>query len=211
MTPSPTLPAPSPSPTSEPAICEEPASQEPSDDSAEPLLQEQGQRLEFKLCDGNLVTLTLNVGTFTQARAVEIDELPLLPPDAETKFGFYAFRIEGLEPGATAAVTLTLPEGASSNAYVKCIDGACNYFDRATFSGNVVTLTLVDGGAGDSDGIANGIILDPGAPVVRVDPALPPMDEGSTRPGGGSLGSSLLFLLIPLTSIALWLRRRWYV
>ena len=35
---------------------------------------------------------------------------------------------------------------------------------------NQLTLTLKDGGAGDADGVANGVIVDPGAPSVNLTP-----------------------------------------
>lgn len=149
------------------------------------MLQEPGQRLDFELCDGEPVTLTLNQGTFTQARAVEQDDLPLLPADASPDFGFYAFVIDDLDEGASATVTLTLPQGSMPDAYVKCMDDACSYFEGATFSGDVVTLTLVDGGAGDADGVANGVIVDPGAPVTRVEPDLP-LPDGNVGNSSGA-------------------------
>jgi len=46
----------------------------------------------------------------------------------------------------------------------------------ATISGNIVTLHLTDGGLGDADGIANGVIVDPVVPLIEkaVPPPPPP-------------------------------------
>lgn len=45
-----------------------------------------------------------------------------------------------------------------------------------------MTLNLVDGGSGDADGLANGVILDPGGITFPV------ADEDSGGGGGGSSG-----------------------
>jgi hypothetical protein len=44
----------------------------------------------------------------------------------------------------------------------------------AAFAGNQVTYTVVDGGIGDADGVANGTIVDPAAPGIRTASTLRP-------------------------------------
>jgi hypothetical protein len=49
-------------------------------------------------------------------------------------------------------------------------------FSTETINGNevaVATLTLVDGGAGDYDGIVDGVIYDPGGPALPVSANIP--------------------------------------
>lgn len=46
------------------------------------------------------------------------------------------------------------------------MDGAWTQLD-AEIDGSTVTFTLTDGGVGDADGVADGTIVDPGAPAVR--------------------------------------------
>src|SRR3954451_1602308 len=43
----------------------------------------------------------------------------------------------------------------------------------ALISANTVTLHLTDGGLGDADGVANGVIVDPTVPVRAVPPVAP--------------------------------------
>lgn len=113
--------------------------------------------------------------------------------------GFFNFDITGLSNGATVTVTLTLPVGAAPDAYIKCnaSGSSCAPFAGAVFAGRVVTLTLVDGGAGDADELANGVINDPGALAVT-----------QSSGGGGDGGALGLNLLLPLLAAAGMRRRR---
>jgi hypothetical protein len=83
-------------------------------------------------------------------------------------------QVEGIAPGASAQVVILLPAGVEVDSYFKFGDeplvsgdhwyeflddgstGAVLYPDR-------VVLKLVDGGRGDDDVTANGVIVDPGA------------------------------------------------
>lgn len=118
--------------------------------------------------------------------------------------GLYSFKITGLNaaanPGQTATVVITLPSDTNPTAYAKCdpITKRCSDFAGAVINGNVVTLTLQDGGAGDSDNTINGTIADPGAPVVG---------GAGTAGGGGSGGALNWLMLLPMLGLVA-LRRR---
>ena len=78
--------------------------------------------------------------------------------------GLITFKLTVDNPGDTAVVTVYLSEPAPAGAtwYIyDPINGWQDYSDYATFSedGMSVTLELVDGGFGDADGTANGIIV----------------------------------------------------
>ena len=79
-------------------------------------------------------------------------------------------RFTTLRPAAAATVNMILPEGFTTNSYLKQDStGALQPFDfdgttGAVLNGNMVTLHFIDGGRGDADGVANGTILDPGGP-----------------------------------------------
>ena len=129
--------------------------------------------------------------------------------------GVFSFDITGLSNGQSVEVTLTLPAGAMPTTYYKFQGGGSFEFlfdgtEGAQISGNVVTLTLVDGGVGDADGTANGTIVDPGAPGLTSTP--PP--TGGTGGNGGSLasvsdsGGTGAGLLSAFGLAALWRRRR---
>ena len=75
--------------------------------------------------------------------------------------------------GTSATVTITYPTALPANAvywkYGKTAGNPVAHwypFPGALISGNTVTLTLTDGGAGDDDLAANSLILDPGGPAV---------------------------------------------
>ncbi len=69
--------------------------------------------------------------------------------------------------GGTATVTIYLsepaPDGHTWYKYDATNNEWTDYSDNALFNPtrDQITLTLVDGGAGDNDGVANGVILDP--------------------------------------------------
>jgi hypothetical protein len=86
--------------------------------------------------------------------------------------GFFSFRITNLTPGSTVTVTITLPSSVPINTqYWKCVNGQwVNITSLLSHNdeSNILTLTLTDGGLGDTDGHANGTIVDPGGPAVPV-------------------------------------------
>ena len=82
-------------------------------------------------------------------------------------FGLFSYRITVNEIGATATVRIYFSEPiSSSTTFYKydTINGWQDYSQRTTFNGDgrSIDLELKDGDYGDSDGQANGIIVDPG-------------------------------------------------
>ncbi len=145
---------------------------------------------------GRPLVFATSEGTLTNLRRLD-DGPDTAPAGLSYPFGFFAFEITDVAPGATATVTITLPAGETADSVVKCIDLNCAPYAGATIDGNLVTLTLTDGGAGDADGAADGTIVDPVAPAtIAVTP-----DNNS----GGGASSPLLLLALLLTS--LWRRR----
>ena len=96
-----------------------------------------------------------------------------LPPRVTLPHGAVSLRLTNGTAGSTATVTLTYPEALPAGTrYYKYGPTADNPTDHwyaypgAVISGNTITLTLTDGGAGDSDLSVNGIIDDPGGPAL---------------------------------------------
>ncbi len=58
------------------------------------------------------------------------------------------------------------------NRYWKFIGNTWTELPTAPIPGGIV-VTLVDGGLGDADGLANGVIVDPGAPGTMLTDTLP--------------------------------------
>jgi RHS repeat-associated protein/uncharacterized repeat protein (TIGR01451 family) len=96
---------------------------------------------------------------------------PPTGPGTKLPYGLFAFDVTGVAPGAVAQVEMVLPAGATPDSYFKQDPGTghLSRFDfdgqtGAVISGNRVILHLRDGGRGDADGLANGVIVDPGGP-----------------------------------------------
>jgi chitinase len=120
-----------------------------------------------------------------------------LPPvgtavqQANLTFGLISFRLIVDAPGDEAVVTLHLSRAAVQDSIWYKYDPVDNvwydYSDYTEFSADrkKVYLTLVDGGFGDADGIANGIIVDPLA-LIESSSSAAATDAGT---GGGGSGA----------------------
>jgi hypothetical protein len=131
-------------------------------------------------------TFSTDNGEFTSLTS--IDPVTLPPPPVEFVHGLFSFTISVENPGDTATLTITFPSDLPIDTqYWKFQNGA--YFqlpDELVGSNDddsVLTLTLTDGGVEDADGLANGVIADPGGPVVSGGGGI-----GSIGTGGGSDG-----------------------
>ena len=108
--------------------------------------------------------------------AAEIESLEIIDPDtisdnfkrpADLIFGLFAYRLRVQNPGDTATLKIYFSgEIFPSDVFYKydTVNGWQNYSEHTIFNddGQSITLEVQDGGYGDSDGLANGIIVDPG-------------------------------------------------
>jgi cyclophilin family peptidyl-prolyl cis-trans isomerase len=134
-------------------------------------------------------------------------------------FGFLSFNITGLaNNGDSVDVRLFLPKENFPVSYFMFGktpgDNADHLYEflydpatgtGAEFNGNEIILHFVDGGRGDSDLIANGVITDPGAPALFAASIAPggggsssgcSMEDGTVRPGQAGAWYLLLFLTV---------------
>ncbi len=97
---------------------------------------------------------------------------PAAPAGVTFPLGMLHFKLH-VPTGGTATVTITPPAGTAAarvNAYFKLVgDNWLPFAGSSVGPGGVTTLTLTDGGAGDGDSLANGVISDPGAPAIVSD------------------------------------------
>ncbi len=106
----------------------------------------------------------------SQGALEELQALADLPPeppeDVTFPHGMFEFQICCLTPGQTVTVTIELPEDVPMGyVWWKYQDGEWYWLPNETDDGdNIMTITLVDGGLGDADGVADGFIRDPGGP-----------------------------------------------
>jgi hypothetical protein len=116
----------------------------------------------------NDLTIQSPPGTFlSNVSAIEADTLGAPPQDVSFPLGALGFSVNGLTPGAAIEVEIQFPEEVSVSSYYKFSNHWYEFLDDGTTGATVtpgkVTLKLVDGGRGDHDGVANGVIVDPGA------------------------------------------------
>jgi hypothetical protein len=112
-------------------------------------------------------------------------------------FGLINFKIAVAKPGDRAAVRLYFSEAAPHRSkWYKYDPTAGRWSDfsaYAKFAANrkSVRLILTDGGPGDADGIANGIIVDPGG-IVEADDEMVSNGENSSSANGGNAASCFI-------------------
>ncbi len=119
------------------------------------------------------VTIAAPGGTSLNAVSVtDAPASPPLPPGASLDAGVISFTLTGVQMGGAVDIDLHLSGGTTATDYLKLQGGSWVTLPPGAFSvaGNVITLHLVDGGVGDDDGMADGVITDPGAPA-RLAPA----------------------------------------
>jgi DNA-binding beta-propeller fold protein YncE/PKD repeat protein len=88
-------------------------------------------------------------------------------PNLQFPHGFFSFNITGLTTGQTVNVTIILPEDMPKiTQYWKyhTPEGWYQIPLGSNDGDNIITVQLTDGGTGDDDGDANGIIVDQGGP-----------------------------------------------
>jgi len=93
-------------------------------------------------------------------------------PGMSAPYGIFLTRVEGLPEGETIRLRFIFPEvlpaGCGWYKYdeTKPEGQRWKEFPDAEIKGNIAIISLTDGGQGDADGVANGIIVDPSGPVI---------------------------------------------
>ena len=129
-------------------------------------------------------------GTIEDLVAVHESTLPEEgKPELVFPHGFFSFNVTGLTPNQTVEVTLTLPDivpvGTEYWKYHASEGGWIQIPMDSDDGDNILTITLVDGGLGDDDCTANGVIVDQGGPGVQATkPKLTKSAPTSVAPGG---------------------------
>jgi len=125
---------------------------------------------------GGTVTVGASTGSLGAVSNTAIIP-PGLPPTVDMPYGVISFTVSDLAPGTTVTMTFILPTVPPANLqFWKYINGAwvdCSSLLSGVADGNnTVFVTITDGGLGDQDGLANGVIVDPCAFVY---PSIPMM------------------------------------
>ncbi|CAK0741490.1 hypothetical protein CCP4SC76_1100009 [Gammaproteobacteria bacterium] len=110
-------------------------------------------------------TLVINLG--------EAGAPTTAPPNSTLPYdGIFKIAVQGCTPGQTQRITLVYPEalppGTRYWKYGKTTDNKTDHWyvmPGAVIQGNSVTFSITDGGSGDDDLTADGVLTDPGAPA----------------------------------------------
>lgn len=113
---------------------------------------------------------TSNTGTITDLQAVDENSLPseaqqTKPPGVTLPNGLFSFTIQGLTPGQTVTLYIQMPSPVPIGSQYWKYQSGIGWFSLPIGSDDgddKITITLTDGGIGDSDLTANGVIVDPG-------------------------------------------------
>jgi hypothetical protein len=146
---------------------------------------------------GGTLSMTTTAGRVSGMAAIPLAELPSPPPGMNLPYGAISFTIEDLDVGASVTVRITVPGPATG--YAKPTASGWALVPGVVRIANGVAVTLVDGGVGDDDGLANGRIVDPGA-VVAPAQAAPPTDTTPTNPTTNSTIPPAVATSVPTTS-----------
>ncbi len=145
-------------------------------DSIDTILAQPQNNIDVITYNGaGTINLITGSGNFIKASSLN----PLLltgKPPYEFPYGIFGFNISGLNRGQTVEITITLPRNISSAAqywkYGSTPDTLLPHWYQITLGSNdgdnVITIQLQDGGVGDDDLTANGIILDAGGPAIPI-------------------------------------------
>ena len=132
-----------------------------------------------------------DAGTNEDLMAINESTLPAEgKPTLAFPHGFFSFNITGLTPGQTVVVMITLPDNVPvGTEYWKyhAFEGEWIQIPMGSDDGDkVITITLVDGGLGDDDGTANGVIVDQGRSGIIPKSDLVITEKYETFVDGGS-------------------------
>lgn len=149
------------------------------------------------------VNFTINSGSINGLTSISTANSRCAPSGYSFPYGFFSFNISSLTTGASVQVTIRVPNPLPSNVkYYKCINGAvvdCSPFMTRPDPYTII-LTLTDGGRGDADGIANGIIVDPGGPAFPLNTN--PTSHQSSLPAAPQAPVSLSNITVKSASLS---------
>lgn len=106
-----------------------------------------------------------SLGAFSQVRALHLADSAFggaTPPSGVSEpYGAFAFRVVDLNPGAIVTLNAVFPQAIPASAKVYILNAA-NVWQEAAIDSRLgdagIALRIPDGGTGDADGAANGVV-----------------------------------------------------
>jgi hypothetical protein len=143
------------------------------------------------------------IATRPDTELADVDATPVigntLPSGAVVLAGRIAYEIHDVDVGGAIDVEIALAPGSAPTSVYKIVGSA--YVDvssMAVIDGDHITLHLTDGGPGDEDSVANGVIVDPVVPARAVSPGAPSGVTASPLAATASTGNVTVSWTAPL-------------
>jgi hypothetical protein len=144
-------------------------------------------------------TLTPSTGVLVNLKAIDESSLPTADkPNMVFPHGFFSYTIQGLISGQTVTLEIAVPDNIPiGSEYWKCQNNQWTKLNIGDDDGdNIITITLVDGGVGDDDGLANGVIVDPGGVGISSMFVVPESELGGLAAMGVCLAAFVALALV---------------
>ena len=110
-----------------------------------------------------------DAGSIEDLIGLNESDLPEENPNVDFPQGLFSFNITGLNLNQTVNITIAFPSDIPTTAQYWKYHAPEGWYQIPLGSNdgdNVITIQLTDGGIGDDDGVANGIIVDQGGPGI---------------------------------------------
>ncbi len=125
-----------------------------------------GSALAVDTPGGSVQVMAPSGGVLSNVTNTDVGDLPKpLPPELTAPDGAIGYTVSGVSPSSTVSVTIHLTFHPAGYLFIDASGAFYNAGSLATITGDTVTLTIKDGGLGDDNAAANGVITDPGIPV----------------------------------------------
>jgi len=140
-----------------------------------------------------LILLHTSKGAFANVQALDVDDPAVTQtgkPQMSFPYGTVKFDVVDLQAGDAVNITIVYPENISGKASFYKIDAVQGWhtIPIQSLDGGTLVINLKDGDkATDADGVANGVIQDPGAVAVT---ATTPTSSGGDSGGGCFISST---------------------
>jgi len=120
------------------------------------------------------VYLDSSAGAIENLATIPPDAMPEVPESLNPVYGFFSFNITGLSSGESVNIPLAFPENVPTGTeywkYGPTPDDHTPHWYQIPISDDdgdrIIIITLTDGGIGDDDLAANGVIVDDGGPSL---------------------------------------------
>ena len=93
-----------------------------------------------------------------------------LPPEVSAPDGAIGYTVSDVPDGSSVSVTIHLTFHPTAYLFLDASGALYNAGSMAQINGDLVTLTITDGGLGDDSSATGGVITDPGMPVMTPPP-----------------------------------------